>query len=112
MTTTKYSSDDTKIVLEGGTYTIRELRLKMADVIEQQAMEDLIKEHRPLLVKLRDRKIPTVSKELLDVSDPSTMRKTFSDLRRYELIAYFKIGKDLYYALTEKGNDLLMDGGE
>jgi len=72
MTTTKYSNDDTKIVLEGGTYTIRELRLKMADVIEQQTIDDLIKEHRPLLVKLRSQKIPMMSKELLDVSDPSS----------------------------------------
>jgi len=33
-------------------------------------------------------------------------------LRRYELIAYFKIGKDHYYAITEKADELLMDGGE
>ncbi len=69
----------------------------MVDVLEEQKTQELVETHKRLLTKLLESLVPLMSKQLLEVSDASTMRNTFRDLQRYELIGEFKAYGNIYH---------------
>jgi hypothetical protein len=101
-------------VVGGASMTIARFRAQQATLMEERVVNGLLATYRPLLLKLLEETLPVseadgavtfqglMSKELLDVVKPEKMKQAFTTLQQYGFLAIFKIGKDIYYAITPK----------